>query len=448
MQKKSLILLCVLLFLLGIASRLAALTVLRVKPSLDFAECELIAKSIATYNLFGDPYKVPTGATAHHAPAYPFLLSLVFGAFGYGSAGALAMMIMNISFASLQYALVPFLGLFKGSTRALLVAAFLGALVPWRIYKDIRWETSLTGLALLLAVLATLRAWTPPVRSGTASEVFNNPEEHGRVPPRNAAAYFTSRNVLFGLSWGLLFLTCPAALPAFLIVLLLFATKQGWKPAFWAAAICGLTILPWCVRNYVQLGGLVFIRDNFPIEFHVSNNDFASPILTENLVATRDNFFYKMHPYSSEPEARLVAKEGELQYNREKLRETMDWIRTHPSKFVVLTAQRIVDFWTLPGAARIKSWTWVLLELVAFWGIAILLKQNVALGWVMLSVWVGFPLVYYLVQTDSRYHYPLDWSTLVLAAFAAEQLVRKKLRAREPKPALKAEMGSDIEAVA
>jgi hypothetical protein len=430
MQKKSLILICVLLFLLGIASRIAALAVLHVKPSLDFAECELIAKSIAAHNLLGDPYKIPTGATAHHAPVYPFLLSLIFRAFAYGSAGAVGMMMMNISFASLQYALLPLLGLFKGSTRAPLVAAFLGALVPWRIYKDIRWETSLTGLVLLLAVVATLRAWTPPVR------------------PWNAAEYFTSRNVLFGFSWGLLFLTCPAALPVFLIILLLFAMKEGWKPAFWAFAICGLTILPWCVRNYVQLGGFVFIRDNLPIEFHVSNNDFASPILTENLVATRDNFFYKMHPYSSEPEARLVAKEGELQYNRDKLRKTMDWIRTHPRKFVVLTAQRIVDFWTLPGAARIKSWTWVPLEVLAFWGIAILLQQDVALGWVMLSVWIGFPLAYYLVQTDSRYHYPLDWSTLVLGAFAAEQLVRNKLRARKPKPAFEAEMGSDIEAVA
>ena len=448
MRKKSLILICVSLLLLGVASRLAALKLLHAQPILDFAESELIAKSIATHNLFGDPYKIPTGPTAHHAPIYPFLLSLIFRAFGYGAAGAMAMMMMNISFASLQYALLPLLGVITGATRASLVAAFLGALVPWRIYKDIRWETSLTGLLLLLAVLATLRAWTPPDRSGTASGARNNSKEHSSAPRWNAAGYLTSGDVLFGFSWGVLFLTCPSALSAFLIVLLLFAMKRGWKPAFWAATICGLTILPWCVRNYVQLGGFVFIRDNFPIEFHVSNNDFASPILTDNLVETRDNFFYKMHPYSSEPEARLVAKEGELQYNREKLHEAMDWIRTHPRKFVVLTAERIVDFWIMPNKQRIKSWAWVPIELLAIWGITILCKRNAAVGWVMLAIWAGFPLVYYFVQNDSRYHYPLDWSTFFLAAVAAEQLVRKKPQAQQPESVFEAEMGSDIEAVA
>jgi len=448
MKKKRLVLICASLFLLGMASRLVALKLLHATPILDFAESELIAKSIAIHNLFGDPYNVPTGPTAHHAPIYPFLLSLIFRAFGYGSTSAMAMIAMNISFASLQYALLPLLGVITGARRAALLAAFLGALVPWRILRDIRWETSLTGLVLLLAVLATLRAWTPAARSGTDSAECNNSEEHRRVRPWNALAYLTTGNFLFGFSWGLLFLTCPSALPAFLIVVLLFVMKQSWKPAFWVAAICALTILPWSVRNYVKLGGFTFIRDNFPIEFHVSNNDFASPLLKDNLVETLDNFFYRMHPYSSEPEARLVAKEGELQYNREKLHETMDWIRTHPRKFVVLTAQRIVDFWTLPSTVRIKSWAWVPVELLAIWGITILCKRDASVGWVMLAIWAGFPLVYYLLQTDSRYHYPLDWSTFFLGAVAAEQLIAKTWRLRQPKPVLEPELGSEIEAVA
>ena len=140
MKKKTLFLICVLLFLLGVASRIAALKVLHVKPILDFAESELIAKSIATHNLFGNPYKVPTGPTAHHAPIYPFLLSLMFRVFGYGSTAAVAIIAMNISLASLQYALFPLLGVIAGATRASLVAAFLGALLPWRIFREIRWE--------------------------------------------------------------------------------------------------------------------------------------------------------------------------------------------------------------------------------------------------------------------------------------------------------------------
>jgi hypothetical protein len=448
MKKKTLIFICVLLFLLGVASRIAALKVLHVKPILDFAESELIAKSIAIHNLFGNPYKVPTGPTAHHAPIYPFLLSLMFRVFGYGSASAMAMMLMNISFASLQYALFPLLGVIAGATRASLVAAFLGALVPWRIFREIRWETSLNGLVLLLAVMFTLIAWKQPNQGGTASSVPDNSEDDNRVSLLNASWAHTNRNVLFGFFWGLLFLTCPAALPAFLIVLLLFAMRHGWKPALLAAALCGLTILPWCVRNYVQLGGFVFIRDNFPIELHVSNNDFASPLSQNNIKEVPGNFFHRMHPHSSESEALLIAKEGELAYNREKLRETLDWIKTHPRKFVVLTAQRIIDFWTLPGPLRIKGWAWVPLELAAIWGITILLKRDMAVGWVILAIWVGFPLVYYLVQIDSRYHYPLDWSTFFLAAIAVEHMVETKLRRRQPESVFEAELGSDIEAVA
>jgi hypothetical protein len=144
----------------------------------------------------------------------------------------------------------------------------------------------------------------------------------------------------------------------------------------------------------VKLGGFVFIRDNFPIELHVSNNDFASPLSQDNIKEVPGNFFHRMHPHSSESEALLIAKEGELAYNREKLRETLDWIKTHPRKFVVLTAQRIIDFWTLPGPLRIKGWAWVPLELAAIWGITILLKRDMAVGWVILAIWVGFPLVY------------------------------------------------------
>src|ERR1700737_385942 len=113
-QRRILTLVCFAIFLLGVASRIVAVKVLHIQSVVDFAESELIAKSLATHNLFGAPYKVPTGATAHHAPIYPFLLSLIFRAFGYGSAAAVAMIAMNISFASLQYALLPLLGILTG----------------------------------------------------------------------------------------------------------------------------------------------------------------------------------------------------------------------------------------------------------------------------------------------------------------------------------------------
>jgi hypothetical protein len=354
------------------------------------------------------------------------------------------MIAMNISFASLQYALLPLLGVMSGTRRASLVAAVVGALVPWRILKDIRWETSLTGLALLLAVLLTLRAWKQPAQPGRGLDT----RDDDPAPLWNEQASLTSRLGLAGFFWGVLFLVCPSMLPAFLLLLLFFTMKRSWKPACWMAVICGLTILPWCVRNYVQLGGFVFIRDNLPIELHVSNNDFASPILQDNIREVPGNFFHLMHPHSSEPEALLVAQEGELAYNAEKLHETLRWIRTHPRKFVALTAQRIVDFWILPSrSVQLKSAAFVAVEFLAIWGLALWLKQDVPAAWILLAVWAGFPLVYYFVQVDSRYHYPLDWSTFFLATLAVDRWIETKLRLRRSKPLSEGEPGRNMRAV-
>jgi hypothetical protein len=61
----------------------------------------------------------------------------------------------------------------------------------------------------------------------------------------------------------------------------------------------------------------------------------------------------------------------------------------------------------------------------------------------MLAIWAGFPLVYYFVQIDSRYHYPLDWSTFFLATVAAERWLETKLRLRRSKSASEGQLGSD-----
>ena len=48
-------------------------------PNVDRIEVSRIAESIAWQGKFADPYMIPTGPTAHNAPIYPFLLSLVYG---------------------------------------------------------------------------------------------------------------------------------------------------------------------------------------------------------------------------------------------------------------------------------------------------------------------------------------------------------------------------------
>src|ERR1700751_1354586 len=122
------------LLVLGFVVRLAALLLLRIHTTILFGEMEKIARSLAENGTFANPYKVPTGPTAHHAPLYPLLLSLIFRAFGYGPAAAYARTTMNVFFAAFQYALLPVLTDAAKIPRVVgAVAGLVGALVPYRL---------------------------------------------------------------------------------------------------------------------------------------------------------------------------------------------------------------------------------------------------------------------------------------------------------------------------
>ena len=66
------------IFAIGVCARLALLTVLRYAPEIEIAEMEQLAMNLAESGTLGNPYKVPTGPSAHHAPVYPALLAVIF----------------------------------------------------------------------------------------------------------------------------------------------------------------------------------------------------------------------------------------------------------------------------------------------------------------------------------------------------------------------------------
>ena len=84
--------------------------------------------------------------------------------------GSIAMAAMNISFPALQCALLPVLTEVAKVRRVVGVAAGqFGALVPFPIKREIRWETTLSALAIVVLALLTTRWWrtTRPSRSYT-----------------------------------------------------------------------------------------------------------------------------------------------------------------------------------------------------------------------------------------------------------------------------------------
>jgi hypothetical protein len=178
------------------------------------------------------------------------------------------------------------------------------------------------------------------------------------------------------------------------------------------------------VRNYFVFGRLIFVRDNLGLELSISNNDCAPLSFEKNL----ELCFAKFHPNVSTAEATRVLKLGEPQYNDVRLHEAIDWIRSHPSKFVTLSTQRFFAFWmpsdvanplhdlVNPGQRKMRG-TIYLLTLLSVLGLAILYSQN-RNGFVLCALWLGlYPPVYYFIQYIDRYRYPIMWVTFLLGAF-------------------------------
>jgi len=389
------------LLVLGFVVHMAAVVLLRMHPTINFAEMEKIARSLAQHGTFANPFSMPTGPTAHHAPVYPLLLSLIFRAFGYGTAAAYAMAAMNISFAALQCALLPVLTEVAKVRRVVGVAAGLfGALVPFRIKREIRWETTLSALAIVVLALLTTRWWqtTRPSRSYT---------------------------FFLGLAWGAGMLCCPPLLLVFLLLLLFFGVS-AWKrkQPQWlltvAIAALGMAVAvsPWTIRNYRALGGLVFVRSNFGIELDLSYHPGAHASFADNLsIGFPNNYYHQQHPWANNEVAEKVRQIGELEFNRQRRRRAIDWIRANPRDLAKLTLERVFFFWFMqPQSQPLKALLLVPWSLLAAAGLWRALRRRLALGSILLCLWIAYPFIYYFMQADARYHYPIDW-TLALLAF-------------------------------
>lgn len=390
------------LFLLGFAVRLAALFLLRIHMTIVFSEMEKIARSLAENGTFANPYKIPTGPTAHHAPVYPLLLSLIFRAFGYGTAAAYARTVMNVFFAALQYALLPVLTDAAKIPRAVgAVAGFVGALLPYRLVSESRFETALSGLVIVVLFLVTTYWWRT------------------RQPSRLLAFGV-------GLAWGAGMLCTTNLLLVFLLTLLFFAASAQKRKQPWAVAtllsLLGMAtaLTPWTIRNYRALGGIIFVRSNFGLEFNLSNHPGAYALAVDNIeIGIPHNYFHEHHPWASLEAAEQVRQMGEIQFNREYLRQSVEWIRANPSEFAKLTAERIVFFWFTPSESqRLKSIFLMGWTLAAAAGLWVALRRRSELGALLLILWIGYPFVHYVVQANTRYRDPIEWSVTLLAVYA------------------------------
>jgi hypothetical protein len=212
----------------------------------------------------------------------------------------------------------------------------------------------------------------------------------------------------------------------------------------------------------------------------VSNNDCAQFGISLNNIS---GCFSKVHPNVNLNEAQKVTQFGEVEYNKEKLRDSLRWIVHHPARFAQLSAMRFVAFWfpnesgklfriaqthqrpiTLPplGASAANDFKTeqssslatgmrnpdgsvdsgnresrkferiviYLLTLLSGVGLMLLRRRDFQSMGVCLSCLLFFPLIYYFVQFEDRYRYPIMWVTFLLGALPITTLLRGFLRSR------------------
>ena len=354
-------------------------------------ELSTVASNLATSGEFRDPFGVHTGPTAHVSPVYAGLLAMVMRLFHDPSAYMPVATALNACLLGLGAALLPAVSrrVYGRATAGIIGGVLLGfslRLMP-------QWEVALAEVVMILATLAVLGGG--PVRGGLWS--------------------------------GVSLCTNPVSLP----MLAVLVGARGKRFAVIASLLAGAVCAPWILRNWVVLGTPYFIRDNFGLELYISNQDTSQALLVKN------DPLWKIHPNQNKDEALRVAAMGEANYNRMRMQDAVAWIRSHPGRFLELTAWRIFYFW-LPSTTE-GGWAWgywlvTLLGIAGAW----MSRQNRTAVLLAASA-VAYSLPYAVLQAVARYRFPILWIAALLAGYALERLSRRGARqepAVHPEPAL------------
>src|SRR6266481_6306319 len=290
---------------LTFAVRLVLFFLLKRADTMYRSEIEGIALSLMREGVFGNPFSIPTGPTAHAAPVYPWIMALIYRAFGSGMVGEWAQEALRTACTATALGLLPL------ASRTLLhsrlpgtIAGVLGAIS----YAYFGIETGLGKEAPLAALLFLAATW-----------LWGQVLVERRWNWKQAS--------LVGFSWGLLLLMYPGLLlPGMGFALATcFLLPARFRFLCTVAAIIIVWVTPWTVRNHRTFGSLFFIRDNFGLEFDLGNSDAPADFST--------------HPFVNAMEAQRVIALTEVGYSRARFQHAVQWIRQHPAQFAGRTTR-------------------------------------------------------------------------------------------------------------
>lgn len=371
-----------------------------------------IAAALAQGKGFSSVFRAETGPTAWLTPVYPLILAGIFRLFGAFTFSAfVAAALLNCLFSALTCIPVSFIGRKLGGAAMASLAAWLWAVYPHAILipTEWMWDTSLSAL------LAACLLW--------ATVEFSEGDHKRR------------EWIAYGALWGFALLTNPtlgAVLP-FLLLWLAFrlhtCRKLAWKRPALALAIAVLGCLPWTIRNYAQFHRFIPLRSNFAFELWLGNNDIFDP-----------HAIHGIQRITRYEQIRRYSELGETAFMQEKWRLAADFIRTHPSLELRLTARRFVATWLgtetplkdfLDSDSRLARVIFLCNALVAagtLLGIFLLYFRRRPFAFPLAVFPLFFPLVYYITHTSLRYRHPADPILLLLVSFALTKLTYRGQR--------------------
>jgi hypothetical protein len=369
-----------------------------------------IAQNIADHGAFADPFGVlNTGPTAANPPMYPLMLAVLIKVLNNPALVALAATIGNILANAVTAALLPYVSFhFFEEVSPGIVAALL-----WMGSMQLlpSWDTSYTVAGLLALCLIT----------GTDCE----------------SKQLARRGICAGCIAGFVYLLNPSTilivLPWF-IYLFIRGVKVATRPAviYFSVLLVTFSLFPvaWATRNHHVLGGYV-TRTNLGMTLYSSNNDCAQSSLVKN---EANNCYQEHHPNTSLDEAMRLRNLGEIPYDRTRIADSTVWIYSRPQRFSQLTLQRFREFWFPPRERPFAYQATVisLITLLSLPGLFLMLRRRRPITLFVLSGLFLYPLIYYIVVSDTRYRYPVLWLSLLPAGYFVSKLFGAENHPRVP----------------
>jgi hypothetical protein len=179
-----------------------------------------------------------------------------------------------------------------------------------------------------------------------------------------------------------------------------------------------LVLSPWAIRNEIRLGSPIWAKGNFGVMLANSYH----PGATWDLWGIED-YIQVYTPTRNASVALKVRAIGEVAFDNAAGQQARQWIRSNMGASAQLVVLRAFHFWFPPGnsrAHRVLEWS---LTLVSMVGLYLLYFRHRAAALLILSMWLLYPPLYYIMVWSSRYRFPLNWTLIFTAAVAVSHVI-------------------------